>query len=116
MVSDVSATEALARLDPRERSWIEVFRDRVRSEFQPRLRDLRLYGSKVRGDDHPESDIDLLVLIEGAGDDDFRRAHDIASEISPVLMPFVADFDIYHAPRSRASGFYEEMRRESVRL
>jgi hypothetical protein len=28
----------------------------------------------------------------------------------------IQGFDGYHAPASRASGFYEELRRESIRL
>jgi hypothetical protein len=39
------------------------FRDQLRARFGDRLSDLRLFGSKVRGDDHDESDIDLLVLL-----------------------------------------------------
>lgn len=48
----------------------------------------------------------------------WRRIHDIAAEFGPghLILPHVADFDAYHAPISRASGFYKEMRRESVRL
>jgi predicted nucleotidyltransferase len=115
-VTGRSADEALARLSPADRRWTEAFRDEVRGRFGPRLRDLRLFGSKTRGDDHDESDIDVLVLIDGATDTDFRIVHEIAAGINPSLMPVVADFERYHSPRSRASGFYEELRLESVRL
>ncbi|MGI9120031.1 MAG: nucleotidyltransferase domain-containing protein [Acidimicrobiales bacterium] len=80
------------------------------------MRDLRLFGSKVRGDDHDESDIDVLVLIEGC---DYQTSADIgvlARSISSWLSPLASDFDAYHRPSSRASGFYQEMRNESVRL
>lgn len=116
MVSPLPAHEVLARLDPHDRAAVETFRDRVREELGPKLRDLRLFGSKARGDDHPESDIDVLVLVDGLDNATSRRVHDIASEIRPLVLPMVRDFDRYHAPISRASGFYEEMRRESVRL
>lgn len=116
MVSSISAEEALARLDPEERTWVEAFRDRVRRELGERLRDLRLYGSKARGDWHEESDIDLLVLVEGLDEEARDQIWVIAHDISPWLMPVVADFDRYHRPVSRATGFYKEMRKESVRL
>jgi predicted nucleotidyltransferase len=116
MVSRVPAEEVLSRLDPEERQWVEEFRDQLRAACGPRLRDLRIFGSKVRGDDHDESDIDLLVLVDGLDHDTWTAVIDLAGSISPWLSAVVEDFDRYHAPHSRATGFYEEMRRESVRL
>ena len=37
----------------------------IREAYLDRLAGIVLYGSVARGDDGPESDIDLLVLIEG---------------------------------------------------
>ena len=116
MVSSVRAEEALARLDPAERRAVEELRDRLRAEYGPRLRDLRLFGSKVRGDDHDESDIDVLVLIDGCDPSTFRDVVHLAYSISSSLSPLVSDFDSYHSPISRASGLYRELRKESVRL
>ncbi len=116
MVSAITAEEALSRLDPEERGWVEEFRDRLREMLGPRLRDLRLFGSKVRGDSGPESDIDLLVLVDGADSKTWHSVMDLAHSISSLLSAHVYDFELYHAPISRASGFYREMRKESVRL
>lgn len=116
MVSTMPAEVALARLRPDERRWVEEFRDRLRTAAGPRLRDLRIYGSKVRGDAHPESDIDLLVLVESCTYEECESIWSIAQSISPWLSPNVFDFEEYHSPMFRASGFYKEMRTESVRL
>ncbi len=110
------AEEALSRLIPTERRWVEELRDEVRARFGPRVRDIRLYGSKVRGDDHEESDIDVLILVDGNDEATSTAIWDLASSISTWLSPVVIDFERYHRPISRASGFYEEIRRESVRL
>ena len=40
----------------------------IRETYGDRLAGIVLYGSVARGDDDPESDIDLLVLIEGEYD------------------------------------------------
>ena len=40
----------------------------IREAYGDRLAGIVLYGSAARGDDGPESDIDLLVLIEGEYD------------------------------------------------
>ncbi len=120
MVSSITAAEALSRLHPTDRAIVEEFRDRVRELLGPRLRDLRLFGSKARGDDHDESDIDVLVLVENLDGKTNFAVIDLASEIGyrgrKFLAPVVCDFDKYHAPKSRATGFYESMRRESIRL
>lgn len=116
MVSDITADEALAKLTPDERAHVDEFRTRVRALLADRLKDLRIYGSKVRGESHDESDIDLLVLIDGFDAATAWAIVDLARSISPWLSANVIDFEGYHAPASRASGFYKEMRKESVRL
>jgi predicted nucleotidyltransferase len=42
---------------------LAVLRDRLASEFDVRL--AVLYGSRARGDERPDSDVDLLVVIKG---------------------------------------------------
>lgn len=105
-----------ARLTPEERDWVRTFRDSVRERYGERIRDLRIFGSRVRGDTHEESDIDLLVLVDGLDAETERAIWSMAWKISPRLQAHVIDFDGYHAPISRASGFYKEIRKESVRL
>lgn len=95
---------------------METFRDRLRAMFGERLMDLRLFGSKVRGDFHDESDIDVLVLLDEVDWDTWRAIIDLAYSISPWLSPAIFGYEEYHAPINRAGGFYKEMRRESVRL
>ena len=94
-----------------------AFVDRLRATFGERLPDVRLFGSKVRGDDHDESDIDVLVLVDRLDWETFVVIHEAADTISGGwISPRAYAFDRYHAPASRASGFYAELRRESVRL
>lgn len=116
MVASITSDEALARLPEERRRLIEEFRDRVRELLGERLRDLRLYGSAARGESHEESDIDLLVLVADGTRHDQADIAAMAYAISSLLHPYVAPFDWYHAPMNRATGFYAEVRRDSVRL
>ncbi len=116
MPSSVLSDEILDRLAPVERGWIEAFRDAAREGLGSRLRDLRIFGSKVRGDFGEESDIDLLVLVDRLDYATWQTIVALAHSISSWLSPVVEDFDGYHSPASMASGFYREMRKESVRL
>lgn len=112
----VTAAHVLGRLPEADQRDIKTFRDALRAEFGQRLRDIRLFGSKARGEWHEESDIDVLVLIDGCSWSDRDWVLRAASSISLGIMPAVFDHESYHASRSRATGFYEEMRQESVRL
>jgi predicted nucleotidyltransferase len=116
MPSSTTANEALGRLDPERRRWIEEFRDSVRALLGERLRDIRLFGSEARGEGGEGSDIDILVLVDGFDLDTWKSVHDMAYSISPWLSPLTEDYERYHAPRSRATGIYKAMRKESIRL
>lgn len=116
MVSAVPAEVVLARLAEDDRAAVVRFRDELRRMLGPRLRDLRLYGSKARGDDHEDSDIDVLVLVDELDWATRLSISDLAHGIDSRLSPWTEAFDSYHRPMSRASGFYKEMRRESVKL
>ncbi|OGV78229.1 MAG: hypothetical protein A3K19_04740 [Lentisphaerae bacterium RIFOXYB12_FULL_65_16] len=48
----------------RARKVAHDFADAVRAHFGTRVRAVRLYGSAARGDWTPESDIDVLVLLD----------------------------------------------------
>ncbi len=82
--------------------------------FNPRR--VILFGSRARGDADENSDIDLLVLLDAVDWPTERAIINLAGDIDPRLAPAIHAFDRYHAPPSRATGYYKEMRRESVRL
>jgi uncharacterized protein len=42
----------------------------LRDRFGPRLADLRLFGSRARGEGHEESDLDVLVAIDDLTSDE----------------------------------------------
>ncbi len=48
-----------------ERAALEELRDRLRERFGERLVKLKLFGSKARGEDDQESDLDVAVVIRG---------------------------------------------------
>jgi len=51
------------RIDPTIEQALQRFMARVSQHY--RTRGAILYGSRARGDHHPDSDADLLVLLEG---------------------------------------------------
>ena len=67
----------------------DVLRDRFRDAFGERLHRLILYGSHARGDATEDSDIDLLVVLNGEVDaEDKARAHAVEDDLfGPGLSP-----------------------------
>jgi uncharacterized protein len=55
-------------IPPSLRPALDAYAARLRAVFGARLREVRLFGSFARGDAHEDSDIDVLVLIDGLTD------------------------------------------------
>ncbi len=50
-------------LTPGEQQTISQLTEMLRRDYGSIIEDIRLYGSKARGDSTPESDLDVLVLV-----------------------------------------------------
>jgi uncharacterized protein (UPF0332 family)/predicted nucleotidyltransferase len=71
----------LSHLKPFERKAVEAVADALRRDLDSRLLLLALFGSKARGDDMPDADIDFLVVTEGEPRDLEKRVSAISSAI-----------------------------------
>lgn len=64
-------------LEPDEILAVEEFKERLLAELPGQVKDIILFGSRARGDAHPGSDIDLLVVVD-------RRAPEVDDVISEI--------------------------------
>ena len=114
---------AAAQLTESERRTIERFTSRLRDELGDHLRALWLYGSRARGEAHPESDIDLLAIADG-GRDRYRHLVAKLSEEAAVAegeSPFtysvhVHDLEWLAGRREIESFFIQEVDRDKIVL
>jgi len=65
------------------RGPLEAFAARVRAVFGERLREVRLFGSYARGEANEDSDVDVLVVIDGLTDLEIGV---VAGEAAPVIL------------------------------
>ncbi|MBL7164446.1 MAG: nucleotidyltransferase domain-containing protein [Anaerolineales bacterium] len=79
-------------LNKKESQALRVFANQVQKAYRRQVRQMALFGSKARGDSHPDSDIDVLVIVNQEDRDLRRRIIDIASELS-------LEFDVLLSPR-----------------
>jgi predicted nucleotidyltransferase len=66
-------------LKPHEQRAVSDFVDRLQRHHPKRVLQTILFGSKARGDSTPESDIDILIIVD---DEDWRFSHAI-SDLAP---------------------------------
>ncbi|MFQ5881452.1 MAG: nucleotidyltransferase domain-containing protein [Candidatus Methylomirabilales bacterium] len=97
-------------------------RDRLAGKLENRLRLVRLFGSKARGDFTPESDIDLLVVIDRDDWETSEAIHEIAHEVvethdySLVLAVHTMSEEHYRFLGTIPTMFYENMERDGIDL
>lgn len=80
-----------------------------------------LYGSVARGDDHAESDVDLLVLIKPAVTPAFRREirgriYEVALESDEVITAIVRQRALWHSEPLNCTPLYDGIQSEGIPL
>ncbi len=84
-------------LTAEDRKALSVFTKNLRDDLGGRVRRIVLYGSKARGEGFPDSDIDVLVVV----DRETAHAHDAISgaayEAAVHSQSFVAPYTVTEA-------------------
>jgi predicted nucleotidyltransferase len=74
--------QSLPHLTTTERAALSEYLARIRDRFPGRILSATLFGSKARGDSDPESDIDLLVVVDAESRQFRSQLWRIASDVS----------------------------------
>jgi predicted nucleotidyltransferase len=83
--------------------------------------ELYLFGSVARNDYHPESDIDILVLLPGKVDTSleeevFDLAYDVELEYDVVFGIVVHSKEFWASEKAAVMPFHQNLQRESLRI
>lgn len=95
---------------------LRVLKEELSRRFN--IIDLRLFGSKVRGEDTPESDIDVMIELDECNPDIKSKIYDIVFEINLENDTFISTTifsrkEIEDGPMSE-SPIYKTILREGV--
>ena len=89
-------------------------------EVEPEA-EIILYGSRSRGEALPESDWDVLILVDGPIDDKRtdrirHRLYEIEWESGEVICSIVRDREEWNSDLYRAMPFHQRIRQEGMKL
>ena len=107
-------------LSAAEKQGISVFTKRVRKFFGASLLDIRIFGSKVRGDFDKESDIDILLVIDSDDwhlqDEISKIAADVNMELDCNISPVIYTHREHERNKYFRTLFIQEVEKEGVSL
>jgi predicted nucleotidyltransferase len=107
-------------LSESEQTAISTYVQAIRRQYPNRILAVALFGSKARGDDDPESDIDLLVICDS---EDrlflsalWRKASEISLEQGVLISVRIYSQERWHKSRQIGLPFTREIISDSVPL
>lgn len=109
---------SLNSLNDIDRQAIREFSNKIRAVLANHLVNMKLYGSKSRGEDNAESDIDILVEIDKLKKDLWDQVMDIAFEVNlkwnVYISPRVLSSDNLRLSKWEATPFVQNLKREGL--
>lgn len=108
------------RADPDVRDAIASFLDRVEHRFGDSVERIILYGSVARGEATDASDVDLVVVWDGAFHDGFLGITEVATRIfidtGILLSPKVLPRETWDEHAAMEDAFYRNVSAEGIVL
>jgi predicted nucleotidyltransferase len=103
-----------------EQQALSRFRDALQSLLGENLLSMRLFGSRARGEQTEESDLDVLVLVQKKDRALCRRIVEESLEVDLTygisLAPTILSDEEYQQNRDYGTPFYHNVEREGVAL
>ncbi len=113
MLSGVTLLSSEARAVEALRAWLH-------ERFGGRLRELALFGSKARGEAHEDSDVDVLVVVDGLTSSEVREigqlGGDLLTQHDVLIAPFAVSAERMAQLRARDRRIAHEIDRDAVPL
>jgi predicted nucleotidyltransferase len=106
------------QLTPDEQAWLEVYRHALTERYPGVVNHMVIYGSKARGDAHPDSDLDVLLILKdeaGALRRPLRRlGYDLAVAFDAVPSILAYTQNEWERRKQSGSPFRQAVERDAI--
>ena len=94
-------------LSEEEKSALREFKSRLQKVLCNQLIELKVFGSKARGDDRPDSDIDVLAIVAS---DDWH----IRDKVYDVATDILLQADVCISPKVISKSRFDQLYKEGT--
>ncbi|MFH1859687.1 MAG: nucleotidyltransferase domain-containing protein [bacterium] len=105
-------------MNQNEEKAVKEFSLLLHKEIGTDMVEARMFGSKVRGEDSTESDIDILVILKQSDKKKREVIADFSFEIGLkydlFLSTIVYEQNIFYSPLSKETLFYQNVQKEGI--
>ena len=110
----------MLRLTPDEQVWLDAYRQALQAQHPGVVARMVIYGSKARGDDHSDSDLDVLLVVKNEAAHlkrHLRRiGYDLAATSEAVPSLLVYTQDEWESRKRSGSPFQLAVERDAVQV
>ncbi len=107
-------------LNKLEKRVLGEFRIRVQTALQDQEMQVKLFGSKARGEGRKDSDLDVLVIVSGDDwhlcDRVYEVATDLLLETGVCISPKIVSVNQYHQLLEENAPFVRNVIRDAVAI
>ena len=112
--------KSLVSLPQKERTAIEILMERLLAVIPDQVLAVNLFGSKARGDDSADSDIDILIVTKSNDWQIVRKIRQLAARVSlehdVLLNTHIIDYGQWIAMEEAQATYWRNIQREGIDL
>ncbi len=107
------------RWSKKEKEILEVLKNRLQQRLGGALSEIRVFGSRVRGEHTPESDLDVMILLNIPVDWQTRKEiryflAEISLEYDILLSARIFSVAEWRSPLFRITPLFKSIEREGI--